>query len=137
MFVGDSGTAKTVTIEKKDNTIPKNNQQKDNSNTTTKSTNVKNSSISDVDYSKLTFITVQVGAVKESGAISPKLMELKTVFNITFDDGYTRYFVGKFKTIADAKDRLEKLKKAGFDDAFLTAYDHLVKVKCSEVQNKK
>jgi N-acetylmuramoyl-L-alanine amidase len=91
----------------------------------------------DVDYSKIAFITIQVGAVKEGGAISPKVKDLKTVFNITFEDGYTRYFVGRFSTIADAKVRLEKLKEAGFEDAFLTAYDQLVKVKCSEVQNKK
>jgi N-acetylmuramoyl-L-alanine amidase len=91
----------------------------------------------DVDYSKIAFITIQVGAVKEGGAISPKVKDLKTVFNITFEDGYTRYFVGRFSTIADAKIRLEKLKDAGFEDAFMTAYDQLVKVKCSEVQNKK
>ena len=118
-------------------TCRENNQPKDNSNPSTKSTDVKNTSKSDVDYSKLAFITVQVGAVKEGGAISPKLKELKTVFNITFEDGYTRYFVGRFSTITDAKLRLEKLKDAGFEDAFLVAYDHLVKVKCSEVQNKK
>jgi len=35
------------------------------------------------------------------------------------------------------KFRLEKLKEAGFEDAFMTAYDQLVKVKCSDIQNKK
>jgi N-acetylmuramoyl-L-alanine amidase len=118
-------TTKTTKTDKKENTNPKVNQ--------TPKTTAK----PDVDYSNLTFITIQVGAVKEGGAISPKIKDLKTVFNITFDDGYTRYFVGRFSSIADAKVRLEKLKEAGFEDAFMTAYDHLVKVKCSEVQNKK
>ena len=118
-------TTKTTKTDKKENTNPKVNQ--------TPKTTAK----SDVDYSNIAFITIQVGAVKEGGAISPKIKDLKTVFNITFDDGYTRYFVGRFSTIADAKVRLEKLKEAGFEDAFMTAYDHLVKAKCSEVQNKK
>jgi N-acetylmuramoyl-L-alanine amidase len=118
-------TTKTTKTDKKENTNPKVNQ--------TPKTTAK----PDVDYSNIAFITIQVGAVKEGGAISPKIKDLKTVFNITFDDGYTRYFVGRFSTIADAKVRLEKLKEAGFEDAFMTAYDHLVKVKCSEVQNKK
>ncbi|MFM2155381.1 MAG: hypothetical protein RL516_130 [Bacteroidota bacterium] len=105
---------------------------------TTKTNKVeKTTTKTDIDYSKIAFITIQVGAVKEGGAISPKVNDLKTVFNITFDDGYTRYFVGRFSTIADAKVRLEKLKEAGFEDAFMTAYDQLVKVKCSDVQNKK
>lgn len=88
-------------------------------------------------YSKLAFITVQVGAVKDNGPVPEKVKDLKTVFKIKFEDGYTRYFVGQFKTISEGKARLEKLQKAGFSDAFLTAYDHMVKVKCSEIQNKK
>ncbi|MFM7016544.1 MAG: N-acetylmuramoyl-L-alanine amidase [Bacteroidota bacterium] len=91
----------------------------------------------EADYSQLAFITVQVGAVKEGSTVSSKVNELKTVFHITFDDGYTRYFVGKYSNLADAKARLEKLKSAGYEDAFITAYDHLVRVKCSDVQNKK
>ncbi len=114
-----------ATIEKvKLNPTPKTNAYK----TTTKP---------DVDYSSMAFITVQVGAVKDGGAMPEKTNELKTVFKITFEDGYTRYFVGKYSTITDAKSRLEKLKDAGFNDAFLTAYDHMVKVKPSEIQNKK
>ena len=130
-------TTKTVQSDKKDNGNTKTDSPKEKSPTTPKPNDNKSTTKADVDYSKLAFITVQVGAVKEGGAISPKIKDLKTVFNITFEDGYTRYFVGRFSTIADAKVRLEKLKDAGFEDAFLVAYDHLVKVKCSEVQNKK
>jgi len=130
-------TTKTVQSDKKDSGNTKTDTPKEKVTTTTKTTDNKSTTKSDVDYTKLAFITVQVGAVKEGGAISPKIKDLKTVFNITFEDGYTRYFVGRFSTIADAKVRLEKLKDAGFEDAFLVAYDHLVKVKCSEVQNKK
>ncbi|MFN5346261.1 MAG: N-acetylmuramoyl-L-alanine amidase [Bacteroidota bacterium] len=130
-------TTKTVQSDKKDTGNAKTDLPKEKVTTTTNATDNKSTTKSDVDYSKLAFITVQVGAVKEGGAISPKIKDLKTVFNITFEDGYTRYFVGHFSTIADAKVRLEKLKDAGFKDAFLVAYDHLVKVKCSEVQNKK
>jgi N-acetylmuramoyl-L-alanine amidase len=131
-------TTKTVQSDKKDNGNTKPDPPKEKTTTTvTKSTDNKSTTKADVDYSKLAFITVQVGAAKEGGVVSPKIKDLKTVFNITFEDGYTRYFVGRFSTIADAKVRLEKLKEAGFEDAFLTAYDHLVKVKCSEVQNKK
>jgi N-acetylmuramoyl-L-alanine amidase len=130
-------TTKTVQSDKKDSGNTKTDTPKEKSPTTPKPTDNKSNTKADVDYSKLAFITVQVGAVKEGGAISPKIKDLKTVFNITFEDGYTRYFVGRFSTIADAKVRLEKLKDAGFEDAFLVAYDHLVKVKCSEVQNKK
>jgi N-acetylmuramoyl-L-alanine amidase len=130
-------TTKMVQSDKKDSGNTKTDTPKEKSPTTPKSTDNKSTTKADVDYSKLAFITVQVGAVKEGGAISPKIKDLKTVFNITFEDGYTRYFVGRFSTIADAKLRLEKVKEAGFEDAFLTAYDHLIKVKCSEVQNKK
>jgi N-acetylmuramoyl-L-alanine amidase len=130
-------TTKTVQSDKKDNGNTKNDTPKEKVTNTTNTTDNKSTTKSDVDYSKLAFITVQVGAVKKGGAISPKIKDLKTVFNITFEDGYTRYFVGRFSTIADAKVCLEKLKDAGFEDAFLVAYDHLVKVKCSEVQNKK
>lgn len=130
-------TEKIEKVEKKENLSTKSTTDTDKTNQTSKTTYTKTSTKTEVDYSNLAFITIQVGAVKEGGAISPKINDLKTVFNITFDDGYTRYFVGRFSTIADAKVRLEKLKDAGFEDAFLTAYDHLVKVKCSEVQNKK
>ena len=130
-------TTKTVQSDKKDNGNTKTDTPKEKVTTTTKTTDNKSTTKSDVDYSKLAFITVQVGAVKEGGAISPRIKDLKTVFNITFEDGYTRYFVGRFSTIADAKVRLEKLKEAGFEDAFMTAYDQLVKVKCSDIQNKK
>ena len=123
-------TTKVAKTDRKEITNPKVNQ-------TPKTTTLKTKTNIDVDFSNLAFITVQVGAVKDSGPIPDKIKELKTVFNITFDDGYTRYFVGRFSTIADAKVRLEKLKEAGFEDSFITAYDHLVKVKCSEVQNKK
>jgi N-acetylmuramoyl-L-alanine amidase len=126
-------TTKSAKTEKKENTNSKSPNDSGKVNKPSKLNTTK----SDIDYSNLVFITIQVGAVKEGGAISPKINDLKTVFNITFDDGYTRYFVGRFSTIADAKVRLEKLKDAGFEDAFMTAYDHLVKVKCSEVQNKK
>lgn len=128
---------KVEKTEKSENQNVKSTADTVKTNPTSKTTYTKTSTKTEVDYTNLAFITVQVGAVKEGGAISPKINELKTVFNITFDDGYTRYFVGRFSTIADAKVRLEKLKEAGFEDAFLTAYDHLVKVKCSEVQNKK
>jgi len=130
-------TTKTVQSDKKDSGNTKTDTPKEKVTTTTKTTDNKSTTKSDVDYSKLAFITVQVGAVKEGGAISPRIKDLKTVFNITFEDGYTRYFVGRFSTIADAKVRLEKLKEAGFEDAFMTAYDQLVKVKCSDIQNKK
>lgn len=130
-------TSKTAKTDKKENTIPKSTIEDGNGNQNSKTNITKASTKTDVDYSKIAFITIQVGAVKEGGAISPKIKELKTVFNITFEDGYTRYFVGRFSTIADAKVRLEKLKEAGFEDAFMTAYDQLIKVKCSEVQNKK
>jgi N-acetylmuramoyl-L-alanine amidase len=125
-------TAKTTKVEKTETANSKVNTEIGKVNQTPKATTK-----TDIDYSKIAFITIQVGAVKEGGAISPKVKDLKTVFNITFDDGYTRYFVGRFSTIADAKVRLEKLKEAGFEDAFMTAYDQLVKVKCSDVQNKK
>ena len=125
-------TTKTTKTDKTETTNAIVNTEKEKVNQIPKTTTK-----ADVDYSKMAFITIQVGAVKEGGAISPKVKDLKTVFNITFEDGYTRYVVGRFSTIADAKIRLEKLKEAGFEDAFMTAYDQLIKVKCSEVQNKK
>lgn len=130
-------TTKTSKTYKKEDANPKANTEIGKVNQTPKTNTLKTKTNIDVDFSNLAFITVQVGAVKDSGPIPDKIKELKTVFNITFDDGYTRYFVGRFSTIADAKVRLEKLKEAGFEDSFITAYDHLVKVKCSEVQNKK
>ena len=36
-----------------------------------------------------------------------------------FPDGYIRYFVGKFETYHQAKDRLEDVKAKGYSDAYV------------------
>ena len=62
--------------------------------------------------------TVQVGAFH--GKIqSKKYKELTNLFNHQYDDGFNRYFAGKFKNSNQAKKYMSLLRKKGFNGAFV------------------
>ncbi len=62
--------------------------------------------------------TVQVGAFR--GKIqSKRYKKLTNVFNHRYDDGFNRYFAGKFKNSYDAKKYMSILRKKGFNGAFV------------------
>ena len=62
--------------------------------------------------------TVQIGAFK-GNIQSNKFDKLNNLFNHQYDDGYNRYFAGKFKTSDEARSYAKLLKKSGFEGAFL------------------
>jgi N-acetylmuramoyl-L-alanine amidase len=68
------------------------------------------------------FIAIQVGASKNPEADNAKFLKTKGVSGIRCNDGFTRYAIGSFSQIADAKKKLAQVKSAGFKDAFLTAF---------------
>ena len=62
--------------------------------------------------------TVQVGAFR--GKIqSEKYKKLTNLFNHRYDDGFDRYFTGKFKNSYKAKKYMNALRKKGFNGAFV------------------
>lgn len=62
--------------------------------------------------------TVQVGAFR--GKIqSEKYKKLTNLFNHRYDDGFDRYFAGKFKNSYKAKKYMNALRKKGFNGAFV------------------
>ncbi len=62
--------------------------------------------------------TVQIGAFKRD-VQSNKFNKLNNLFNHRYDDGFNRYFSGKFKTQKEAKEYVKTLKKRGFEGAFI------------------
>ena len=62
--------------------------------------------------------TVQIGAFK-GNVQSNKFNKLTNLFNHRYDDGYNRYFVGKFNSSDEARSYAKLLKKSGFEGAFL------------------
>jgi len=62
--------------------------------------------------------TVQIGAFKNN-VQSNKFDKMTNLFNHHYNDGYNRYFAGKFKTSDEARSYAILLKESGFDGAFL------------------
>jgi len=62
--------------------------------------------------------TVQIGAFKRN-VQSKKYDKLTNLFNHRYDDGFNRYFAGKFKNSNEAKKYMRLLKKRGFEGAFV------------------
>ncbi len=65
-----------------------------------------------------TIYTVQIGAF-QGNVQSNKYNKLTNLFNHRYDDGFIRYFAGKFKTTNDARAYAKLLKEKGFKGAFL------------------
>ncbi|MCK5677504.1 MAG: SPOR domain-containing protein, partial [Flavobacteriaceae bacterium] len=62
--------------------------------------------------------TVQIGAFRRN-VQSEKYDKLTNLFNHRYDDGFNRYFAGKFKNSYEAKKYMRLLKKRGFEGAFV------------------
>ena len=62
--------------------------------------------------------TVQVGAFLQS-AQTDKYVNLTSLFNHLYDDGFTRYYSGIFESYVEAVNYLKLMKKDGYDDAFV------------------
>ncbi len=62
--------------------------------------------------------TVQIGAFRRN-VQSKKYDKLTNLFNHRYDDGFNRYFAGKFKNSYEAKKYMRLLKKRGFEGAFV------------------
>jgi N-acetylmuramoyl-L-alanine amidase len=68
------------------------------------------------------FISVQIGASKNPGSDNSKFSSIESINIVECTDGYTRYCVGKFLSLAEARKKLNQLKASGLEDAFLTAF---------------
>lgn len=62
--------------------------------------------------------TVQIGAFN-GNAETDKYIELSSLFNHVYPDGYNRYFSGIFESYEEAANYKELLKKNGFKDSFV------------------
>jgi len=62
--------------------------------------------------------TVQIGAF-HGNAEKDKYIQLSSMFNHVYKDGYNRYFSGIFESHEEASNYKELLKKNGFKDSFV------------------
>ncbi len=62
--------------------------------------------------------TVQIGAFLRNGQ-TDKYLNLTSLFNHQYDDGFNRYYSGIFESYSEAKNYLKLMKKDGYDDAFV------------------
>jgi outer membrane protein OmpA-like peptidoglycan-associated protein len=63
--------------------------------------------------------TVQVKATKSPLKISLIFPGIEGITEIKTDDGFYKYYYGQYKSLSKAKEALEFIKKAGFEDAFI------------------
>ena len=68
--------------------------------------------------SNLQVYTVQIGAF-HGNAEKDKYIQLSSMFNHVYKDGYNRYFSGIFESHEEASNYKELLKKNGFKDSFV------------------
>lgn len=80
------------------------------------------------------FLAVQVGASKDPLADAGKFSSLAEAKGIACDDGYTRFVVGNFTLLEDAKKKLATLKLKGYKDAFITAFDGKKRISVQEAE---
>lgn len=63
--------------------------------------------------------TIQLKATKYPLDIGSNFSGIKGVNEIKSDDGFYKYFYGKYVTLSKAQEKLMELKKSGFNDAFI------------------
>lgn len=80
------------------------------------------------------FISVQIGASKNPGADNSKFSSIESINIVECTDGYTRYCVGKFLSMADARKKLNQLKASGLEDAFLTGFNGNQRISIQEAE---
>jgi outer membrane protein OmpA-like peptidoglycan-associated protein/tetratricopeptide (TPR) repeat protein len=66
-----------------------------------------------------TLITIQVKATKNALNINKIFPDLDGVNEIKASDGFYKYYYGKFSSVEEARQELARVKKMGFEDAFI------------------
>ncbi len=69
------------------------------------------------------YFSVQIGASNNAAKDLPKYIHIKDVYSVKGADGFVRFLVGKYTLLEDARNRQSDLKKDGFKDAFVAAYN--------------
>lgn len=68
------------------------------------------------------YFTVQVAAAKVPIDKTDKMFgDLPNLKEMSFSDGYYRYFTGNFKAYHSAEEYLKRVKSIGYNDAFVLA----------------
>ncbi|MBK7964455.1 MAG: N-acetylmuramoyl-L-alanine amidase [Bacteroidetes bacterium] len=80
------------------------------------------------------FISVQIGASKNPGTDNSKFETIESINIVQCTDGYTRYCVGKYLSIAEARKKLNQVKSSGKADAFLTAFNGNQRISLQEAE---
>ena len=86
------------------------------------------------------FISVQIGASKNPASDNSKFNSIESINIVECADGFTRYCIGKYLSIADARKKLNQVKASGRADAFLTAFNGNQRITIQEAEtliNKK
>jgi outer membrane protein OmpA-like peptidoglycan-associated protein len=83
----------------------------------------KNTFLSHLDQKKY---TIQLGATKNPINADKIFSGLHGISEIKANDGYYKYYYGEYPTLADAKNALLKVHKAGYDDAYIRNLYQLV-----------
>ncbi|MBP6511516.1 MAG: N-acetylmuramoyl-L-alanine amidase [Bacteroidia bacterium] len=102
-------------------------------------TGLKDKILNDIK-SPAVFISVQIGASKNPASDNSKFTTIESINMVECADGFTRYCIGKYLTIADARKKLNQVKANGRADAFLTAFNGNQRITIQEAEkliNKK
>lgn len=86
------------------------------------------------------YISVQIGASKNPASDNSKFNSIESINMVECTDGFTRYCIGKYLSIADARKKLNQVKANGRADAFLTAFNGNQRITIQEAEkiiNKK
>ncbi len=80
------------------------------------------------------FIAVQIGASSKHNEYDSKFSVVEGARAINCKDGFTRYVVGTYTNIDEARKKQNQLKSQGFKDCFLTAFNGEVKITVQEAE---
>lgn len=80
------------------------------------------------------FISIQIGASKNPGVDNSKYASEEAINIVECTDGFTRYCIGKYLSIADARKKLNEVKAKGKADAFLTAFNGNQRITIQEAE---
>lgn len=80
------------------------------------------------------FISIQIGASKNPGVDNSKYVNEEAINIVECTDGFTRYCIGKYLSIADARKKLNEVKAKGKADAFLTAFNGNQRITIQEAE---
>lgn len=98
----------------------------------------KNSGLADKVLNDLNvpavFISIQIGASKNPGTDNSKYANEEAINMVECTDGYTRYCIGKYFSIAEARKKLNEVKAKGKADAFLTAFNGNQRITIQEAE---